>query len=207
MDHGSKDAPGQAAEACIPYSKNYFRQSGQNMDLRMMGRIGARRQAPVLEAYQITHQELMILLYLRHAGKDKNTSKDIGKLGLFTKGRVSQVLKKLTQQGYVRMEVDDLDRRCWHVLLTEAAQPLVAEAEQYERVLHDDIMAGVTEEEWALFLSVTGKIHANVQRLVQEERIRERREADARAGVDPRQRYKGQLPAHIREQALSKETS
>ena len=81
-------------------------------------RLMEKEMAPIETTYGLQKIDMQILIYLKHA-KELNTSKDIMKMNMFTRGHISQSLSRLQKKGLVRMEQDQEDRRCTHNYLTD----------------------------------------------------------------------------------------
>ena len=63
-------------------------------------RLLAKEMQPVEIKYGLQKIDMQILLYLKRAG-EQNTSKDIMRLNMFTRGHISQSLSRLQKMGYV----------------------------------------------------------------------------------------------------------
>lgn len=69
------------------------------------------------EGFQVVHLEIMV--YLSVCNRYSDTTGAISEYLGQTKGSISQSLNLLEQQGFVKREQDGLDRRVYHLSLTE----------------------------------------------------------------------------------------
>ena len=118
------------------------------------------------EEYELNKVDLQILFYLYSAG-DKNSSKDIMELEMFTRGHISQSLGRLQKKGYVLIEQDPEDRRCTHNNLTERADEVIGKLRKVFERMQTVIMDGVTEEERLVLAGVIEKVNGNIDRMMQ----------------------------------------
>ena len=93
------------------------------------------------EEYELNKVDLQIMFYLYSAG-DKNSSKDIMELEMFTRGHISQSLGRLQKKGDVLIEQDPEDRRCTHNNLTERADEVIGKLRKVFERMQAVIMDG-----------------------------------------------------------------
>lgn len=128
-------------------------------------RLLEKEMQPLETQYGLQKIDIQILLYLKHAG-EQNTSKDIMKLNMFTRGHISQSLSRLQKIGYVRMAQDQDDRRCTHNYLTEDAAPVIRKIEKISRKIKEIILEGVTKEEQQVLASAAQKMNRNINKVL-----------------------------------------
>lgn len=116
---------------------------------------------PIEREYGLCRIDMQILFYLDCAG-ERNTSKDILQLGMFTRSHISQSLSRLQKKGYVRMEQDSKDRRCTHNHLTEAAGGILQKLREIYTRIRGVILKGVTEEELEVLDAIVRKVNGNI---------------------------------------------
>ena len=126
-------------------------------------RLLEKRYESVETRYGLYNIDILILLYLDRAGQF-NTSKDIMKLNMFTKGHISQALSRLQKKGYIKIEQDSEDRRYAHNYLTEEASPIMEKVKKISREIRETIMEGVTEEERKTLTELAEKVMGNLER-------------------------------------------
>ena len=122
---------------------------------------------PVQEKYGICRIDMEILLYLSTAG-ERDTSKDIMELSLFSRGHISQSLSRLQKKGYVSMEQDRRDRRCTHNHLTPEALAVVGQLRRVYEKVHGIVLNGVTEEERRVLAGVAQKVNRNISSAISD---------------------------------------
>ena len=128
-------------------------------------RLMEKEMQPLETEYGLYKIDVQILLYLKHAGA-QNTSKDIMRMNMFTRGHISQSLSRLQKKGYVRMEQDLEDRRCTHNYLTESASDALSKIERMSKQIRKIILEGVTEEEQKVFATVAQKMTRNIEKVL-----------------------------------------
>ena len=128
-------------------------------------RLLEKRYESVETRYGLYNIDILILLYLDRAGQF-NTSKDIMKLNMFTKGHISQALSRLQKKGYIKIEQDSEDRRYAHNYLTEEASPIMEKVKKISREIRETIMEGVTEEERKTLTELSEKVIGNLERVL-----------------------------------------
>lgn len=128
-------------------------------------RLLAKEMQPVETKYGLQKIDMQILLYLKRAG-EQNTSKDIMRLNMFTRGHISQSLSRLQKMGYVRMEQDPDDRRCTHNYLTDEASAIIRKIEKISRTIREIVLEGVTEEEQKILVDVVQKMNSNIEKVL-----------------------------------------
>ena len=128
-------------------------------------RLMEKEMQPLETEYGLYKIDVQILLYLKHAGAH-NTSKDIMRLNMFTRGHISQSLSRLQKKGYVRMEQDLEDRRCTHNYLTENASDAISKIERISKKIKEIVLEGVTEEEQQVLATVAQKMIRNIEKVL-----------------------------------------
>ena len=128
-------------------------------------RLLAKEMQPVEIKYGLQKIDMQILLHLKRAG-EQNTSKDIVRLNMFTRGHISQSLSRLQKMGYVRMEQDPDDRRCTHNYLTDEASAIIRKIEKISRTIREIVLEGVTEEEQKILVDVVQKMNSNIEKVL-----------------------------------------
>ena len=111
--------------------------------------------------YNLRKIDVEILTYLHFCG-EHNTATDIQKLGLFTKGHISQSLERLVRANLVYTEHDSRDRRVVHISLGEQAIPIIQEAKRVKQELFERVFRGITDEEKEVLSTVAGKVWNNI---------------------------------------------
>lgn len=119
----------------------------------------------VEKEYGLNRIDAQILFFLKHAG-EHNTSSDMMKLQMFTRGHISQALSRLQKKGYIRMEQDMEDRRCTHNYLTKDAQDIIEKIAASHENIYNIILKDVTQEERDMLMTVVQKINKNINEVL-----------------------------------------
>lgn len=113
--------------------------------------------------YQLKRIDVEILYFL-HCSGNNNTSRDIVRLNMFTKGHISQSVDRLVKQQLITMVQDGNDRRCTHLVLTKEADAIIQRAIMLREKLRKIIVDGLSEEEIKDFVSISQKIEENISK-------------------------------------------
>lgn len=124
-------------------------------------RLLEQKMEPLAEEYGLYRIDMMILFYLSHLG-ERDTSSDIMKLNMFTRGHISQALSRLQKKGYIRMEQDVNDRRCTHNFLMPAAMEIVKKVDNGYQEIRNIILKDTTDEEMKILVQVAQKVNKNI---------------------------------------------
>ena len=111
--------------------------------------------------YDLRKIDVEIPTYLYFCG-ERNTASDIQKLGLFTKGHISQSLERLAQAQLVDTVHDLRDRRIVHISVGEKAMPIVMEARKLKMQIFEQVFQGITDEEREVLKKVAKKVWNNM---------------------------------------------
>ena len=137
---------------------NYF-------DTLLRARKGyARGLEPICKKWQITRNEMDVLLFLaNNPGMDRAVDIVNGR-GL-SKSHVSFSVNALQSRGFLTRLENRSDRRTVHLVLTQSARPIVEAGQTAQRQFFCGIFAGVSREELAIWRQITEKVSANIQAL------------------------------------------
>ena len=128
-------------------------------------RLIEKQYEPIESRYGLYKIDMQVLLYLDSAGAC-NTSKDILKLNMFTKGHISQALRRLHKKGYIKVEQDIDDRRYAHNLITEEAEQIIKELRSISDKVRRITLEGVTDEERKVLAIVAEKVSKNISKVI-----------------------------------------
>ncbi|MBB5182837.1 MarR family winged helix-turn-helix transcriptional regulator [Catenisphaera adipataccumulans] len=129
---------------------------------RKFQQLVVKEEEELMDKYQLQRIDLKILLFLS-ANKDRNTSRDILNMGIFSRGHISQSLKRLGEKGYVSAENDADDRRFVHNYLTDQSKELVQELDRISGKVFQTVFAGFTDEEFSQLRHLAEKMEHNIQ--------------------------------------------
>lgn len=125
-------------------------------------KLSEKYMLPIREEHDLRQIDVEIL-YLLHCAGERNTSSDISKSQLFTKGHISQSANRLEQMGFITVVLDENDRRCTHLRLTNKAAALLEEIVQVRDEMYNEIFAEITPEEQEVMNRVIDKIENNMK--------------------------------------------
>lgn len=98
-----------------------------------------------LETDQIGSGQQFFLL--RIGENEGITMYDLARMGNFDKGTVTKAVQKMAQQGYVRIEVDEHDKRVRHLYITDRARAVIERVYDLRDSWNAQITEGFTPEE------------------------------------------------------------
>ena len=82
------------------------------------------------------------------------------------KATLSKTIKKLTEVGYIRVEVDEKDRRMKHLYLTEKALPAAKQTKKIHGTFFEDLQAGISREELTVTENTLRRMADNINKKV-----------------------------------------
>ena len=131
---------------------------------RKVGKYYDRQFLPLLEKTGLSMREIHVLLFLaNHPGQD--TARDVAELRCLAKSQVSQAVEVLTGRGLLARRADGEDRRVIHLEITGQGAPLAREAQAIQCACGKRLLAGLTEEEQAVFLDLLERVLRKTEEL------------------------------------------
>ena len=82
------------------------------------------------------------------------------------KATLSKTIKKLTEVGYIRVEVDEKDRRMKHLYLTEKALPAAEQIKKIHGAFFEDLQAGISGENLTVTENTLHRMADNINKKV-----------------------------------------
>ena len=123
-----------------------------------------RQFLPLLERTGLSMREIHVLLFLaNHPGQD--TAREVTELRGLAKSQVSQAVEVLTGLGILRRQADGVDRRIIHLAITEEGIPLAREAQAIQAACGRRLLAGLSEQERAVFLGLLERVLTETEAL------------------------------------------
>ena len=132
------------------------------MGIRSLFRLYDKMLKKVCTEHNLTVIETDVISFLQN-NPEKDTAADIVELRMLSKGNVSQAVESLIQRSLLRREQDAADRRRIHLFLTPAAEPIIQSMERLWARFEDEIFAGLSRDERAIFERVNDRISANTR--------------------------------------------
>jgi DNA-binding MarR family transcriptional regulator len=111
------------------------------------------------EKYNIGNGQYLFLMFLSH--REGVTQEEMSCKLFIDKGTTAKAVKRLEDEGYIKRQVDDKDKRAYKVYLTEEGRKITAEI---SKVLHDwnnILTSGFTEEEKETALNLLQRMLEN----------------------------------------------
>ena len=134
---------------------------------RKFGKYYDRQVLPLLEKTGLSMREIHVLLFLANPpGQD--TARDVAELRCLAKSQVSQAVEVLTGRGLLARRADGEDRRVIHLEITGQGAPLAREAQAIQCACGKRLLAGLTEEEQAVFLDLLERVLRKTEELSME---------------------------------------
>ncbi|MDO5545404.1 MAG: MarR family transcriptional regulator [Eubacteriales bacterium] len=116
---------------------------------------------PVCRQYQLTQNELTVLLFL-HNNPGLDRAADIVSCRGIAKSHVSLAVSNLEARGILARCLAPADRRACHLALTKKGMEIADAGAERQRQFFEALYTGVTPEERELMRSITQKIMDNV---------------------------------------------
>ena len=113
------------------------------------------------EMYHLTETEMEILLFLRDDSV-YNTARDICMMRGIAKSNVSNGIRMLERKGYVRIQIDESNKRIHRLFLTEKSRPVADVLYKAQKDCMARILDGITEEEIASMYQFFEKCDSNI---------------------------------------------
>lgn len=116
---------------------------------------------PLLERRGLTQLEVDILLFLAN-NPAYDTARDIVEKRHLAKSHVSVGVDALAGRGFLTRQMREGNRKTIHLVLTEAAAPVIEEGRAVQRQYGELLLAGFTEEERRELFRLLEKAGGNV---------------------------------------------
>ena len=120
--------------------------------------------------YQAQHRLLMEI-----ARNPRASQKDLARSMDISAATVAVSLKKLEKGGYIKREVDEKDNRLNKITITEKGNKVVKRSKEIFAAADRKILAGFREEEKHTLFVLLQKLHANLVRMEDEEKLKKER--------------------------------
>ena len=92
---------------------------------------------------------------------------ELAQIGTFDNGTVTRAVRRLTDEGYIRVETDESDRRVKRLYLTEKGEPLIEPLSQMRAEWFEAVTRGFSEAEKAQTGALLGRLADNARVYVQ----------------------------------------
>lgn len=135
------------------------------INLNKFRKLNERKLENVMKKYDLRKIDMDIIICLA-TYKDMRTAKDIASMEMFTKGHISQSIKRLKERGYITVSQDEKDMRMQNLQVSENAKSIIHEVCAIKDALEKSVFDGVTEEEIETMKEVFRKICTNINGIV-----------------------------------------
>lgn len=135
------------------------------INLSKFRKLNERKLENVMKKYDLRKIDMDIIICLA-TYKDMRTAKDIASMELFTKGHISQSIKRLRERGYITVSQDENDMRMQNLEVSESTKVIIKEICAIKETLEKSVFDGVTEEEIETMKEVFRKICSNINGIV-----------------------------------------
>lgn len=135
------------------------------LNLYKFRKLNERKLENVMKKYDLRKIDMDIIICLA-TYKDMRTAKDIASLEMFTKGHISQSIKRLKERGYIIVSQDENDMRMQNLEVSENAKSIIHEVCAIKDALEKSVFDGITEEEIETMKEVFRKICTNINSIV-----------------------------------------
>ncbi len=127
-----------------------------------------KKLCKIYEKYDLRKIDMEIIVYLANCGNE-DTARDIANTNMFTKGHISQSVKRLNELGFISITQDEKDMRVQHLKLTGNVEPMIKELKEEKDKVATCVFSGVTEEENKVLANVFEKMCSNIMKEMNEE--------------------------------------
>lgn len=86
------------------------------------------------ERYQLSPNEIDVILFLHRNGANADTSSDIAQFEGVSKGLIARSVDSLEKKGYLKLVRDEEDRRVIHLHLTDTCDVIVKEIAEKKKL-------------------------------------------------------------------------
>ena len=116
------------------------------INLNKFRKLNERKLENVMKKYDLRKIDMDIIICLA-TYKDMRTAKDIASMEMFTKGHISQSIKRLKERGYITVSQDENDMRMQNLQVSESTKSIIEEISAIKDELEKTVFDGVTEKE------------------------------------------------------------
>ncbi len=135
------------------------------INLNKFRKLNERKLENVMKKYDLRKIDMDIIICLA-TYKDMRTAKDIASMEVFTKGHISQSIKRLRERGYITVSQDENDMRMQNLEVSESTKAIINEVSAIKDALEKSVFDGVTEQELETMKEVFRKICGNINSIV-----------------------------------------
>ncbi|MCM1272443.1 MAG: MarR family transcriptional regulator [Clostridium sp.] len=135
------------------------------VNLNKFRKLNEQRLESIMEKYDLRKIDMEIIIYL-HNFENVKTAKDIAATEMFTKGHISQSVKRLKEREYITVTQDISDLRVQNLQITDKVLPVLEEIDRIKADMEACVFSGVTGEEIAVMKTVFDKMCDNINKML-----------------------------------------
>lgn len=124
----------------------------------------ARLLDPICKRYELTRNELDVLLFL-HNNPEYDRAVDIVNNRGLSKSHVSLSISGLEEKGLLQRVENPQDKRTVHLKLTELARPIAEAGTMAQRRFFSYLHQGVTQEQIDMMIDFARKVNENIRNI------------------------------------------
>ena len=111
-----------------------------------------------------------VLVFLSHREKEGKVTliRDIEQELHISKSVASNLIKRMEKNGFIYIEPSPTDKRAKFVYLTDSVKVILKDMKQFFEEVDQSLVAGVSEEELAIFFKVMHQFYENMKQRSQE---------------------------------------
>ena len=122
----------------------------------------AKSLAPVCKQWELTRNELDILLFLYNNPAYDRAADIVSRRGI-AKSHVSLGVTALEEKGLLVRRFDETDRRAAHLELQDPGRMIAAQAKEVQLTFFSALYEGITPEEFAVWKNIVHKVGKNIE--------------------------------------------
>lgn len=128
-------------------------------------KLNEQKLEKIMKKYDLRRIDMDIIIFLS-TYKDVKTAKDIASMEMFTKGHISQSIKRLKKMGYITDSQDENDMRVHNLKVSPSTKPIIKEICEVKKELEESVFDGITDEELKLLRDIFNKICNNINGII-----------------------------------------
>lgn len=135
------------------------------INLNKFRKLNEQKLEKIMKKYDLRKIDMDIIIFLS-TYKDMKTAKDIASMEMFTKGHISQSIKRLKKMGYITDSQDENDMRVHNLKVLPSTKPVIEEICEIKKELEESVFSGITDEELKLLSEIFNKICNNINGII-----------------------------------------
>lgn len=135
------------------------------INLYKFRKLNEQKLEKIMKKYDLRRIDMDIIICLS-TYKDMKTAKDIASMEMFTKGHISQSIKRLKKMGYITDSQDENDMRVHNLKVSPSTKPVIEEICEVKKELEESVFDGISDEELKLLRDIFNKICNNINGII-----------------------------------------